>query len=211
MRKAMTAALWPALVLALALSAGPALAASSHGYRLEVGRRVYDLTPNQPTVIHTPDGKPVEVTLRVDTALRFDDYGVAFSYPRGYKLEQNLDDDGTATVSVESSGSILIALSLLPPRVEPAELLSHSRQIVEKEYPSEGMRFAGEWQRVNTNLAGGRWPGLSREMELNGQRFVVTLFALRTPRRTIGVLVQFALEQEQEAKDAWRLFADTLR
>lgn len=114
---------------------------------------------------------------------RYQSHGIGFRFPDGWSLQEQ-EEGGDRTISVQSPETSFWAVSLLPERPEPADVIEAAVAAFEEEYPDLDV------YTVEAELC--RQPTLARDLDFVCLDLVnsAALRAFRTGRYTVLVLYQ---------------------
>lgn len=185
-------------LLGMAAFAQPSTGAEQ--FELKAGGKTYDIVEGKPFSFTTPKGERVELVFGRKAEQSYAEEGIQFLYPREMRVSREVDE-GTVTLTVEATNSVLAILQLFPEGTPQALVKQELGKGILQEFGSRGgVPKKREGTEVSRKFGKRELKGVRYDITMAGETFEIEVFALLHQKRVLGVVLQNFVEDHAVAE-----------
>jgi hypothetical protein len=163
-------------------------------FELKAGAQTLDVVEGKPFTFTTPKGERVELVLARKAEQTFVDEGLQFRYPQEMRVTREVED-GTVTLTVEATNSVLAVLQLFPEGAPAATVRQELERGILQEFAARGgVAKKQEGTEVSRKFGKRELKGVRYDITMAGESFEIEVYALVHQKRVLGVVLQNFVE-----------------
>jgi hypothetical protein len=179
-------------------------------YELAVGNTAYDVALDQPFTIKTPAGEEVQVVLHHKKVVKFDRYGIKFSYPSAMKISVE-ESIGVATITLNTTDTTLALVQVYTVPISDAELSSALLQGLASQIKSNGFKSAAVApQPVKRQIGGAARTGKLVTWKLGTTTLRDEIYIIHKGANKIALLLQNSSDEVKSANEMFTVLVNSL-
>jgi hypothetical protein len=180
-------------------------------FELKAGAQTLDVVEGKPFTFTTPKGERVELVLARKAEQSYVEDGLQFRYPREMRVTREVED-GTVTLTVEATNSVLAILQLFPEGAPAAMVRQELERGILQEFAARGgVAKKKEGTEVSRKFGKRELKGVRYDITMAGESFEIEVFALAHQKRVLGVVLQNFVEDRAVAERWFGMILGSIR